>query len=80
MNPKQLANVLIKILGLYFCVDGVVRIISGMLNLFAVLTTRNGLGSIYAWLNPFTGLILAAIGFLFIVLSRPIADLLFKDE
>ena len=80
MNSKQLANVLIKILGLSFCVDGVVRAASGILNLFAMLTSRNGFGSAYLWLNPLTGLLLAVIGFLFIVFSRPIADFLFKDE
>ena len=80
MNPKQLANVLIKILGLSFCVDGVVRGASGILNLLAMLTSRNGLSATYLWVNPLTGLLLAAIGFLFIVLRRPITDLLFKDE
>ncbi len=80
MNQNQLANVLIKILGLYFCVDGFVRIVSGVLNLLAMLTSRNGFGSFYAWVSPFIGLILAAIGFLLIVLSRAIADILFKNE
>ena len=80
MNSKQLANVLIKILGLSFCVDGLVRAASGILNLFAMLAIRNNSSSIYIWLNPLTGLLLVVIGFLFIVLSREIADLLFKDE
>jgi len=79
MNQKQLANVLIKILGLYCCVDGLVRMLSGFLNLFAVLT-RGGFGSLYTWLNPFIGLVPLAIGFLFVVFSRSIADFLFKDE
>jgi hypothetical protein len=79
MNQKQLANVLIKILGLSFCVDGVVRAASGVLNLFAMLTSRNGLSAAYVWVTPLTGLLLATIGILFIALSRPIADLLFKD-
>ena len=80
MNQKQLANVLIKILGLYFCVDGFVRIVSSVISLLAVLTSRNGFGSLYAWVSPFTGLLMAAIGLLFILLSRAIADILFKDE
>jgi len=80
MKSKQLANVLIKILGLSFCVDGVVRAASGMLNLFAMLTIRNSSSSMYNWFNPLTGLLLAVIGFIFIVLSRPIASFLFKDE
>jgi len=80
MNQKQLANVLIKILGLSFCVDGLMRMASGFLNLFAVLTSRGGLGSLYTWFNPFIGLVPVIVGFLFIVLSRVIADFLFKDE
>jgi len=80
MKPKQLADVFIKILGLYFAVDGSVRIISGVLNLLVVVAGQRGFGSAYVWLNPFTGLILAVIGFLFIVFSRELADLLIKDE
>jgi hypothetical protein len=80
MNQKQLANVLIKILGLYFCVDGLVRIVSGVLNLLAVLMSRSGSGSLYTWISPFTGMIMAALGLLFILLSRAVADTLFKDE
>jgi len=80
MTQKQLANVLIKILGLSCCVEGVVRMGSGFLNLFATLTTRSGFGSMYAWFNPFIGLIPLVIGVLFILLSRVIAEFLFKDE
>ena len=80
MKQNQLANVLIKVLGLYFCVDGFVRIVSGVLNLLAVMTSRSGYGSLYAWVAPFTGMIMAAIGLLLVLLSRAIADTLFKDE
>ncbi len=80
MNQKQLANVLIKILGLSICVDGLVRMVSGFLNLFAVLTSRGGFGSLYTWFNPFVGLVPLVIGILFIFLSRAIAEFLFKDE
>ncbi|HXR04650.1 MAG TPA: hypothetical protein VN836_08075 [Verrucomicrobiae bacterium] len=80
MKQNQLANVLIKMLGLYFCVDGFVRIVSGLLNLLAALTNLRSFGSIYTWVAPFTGMIMAAIGLLFILLSRAIADALFKDE
>ena len=80
MKQNQLANVLIKVLGLYFCVDGFVRVVSGVLNLLAVMTSRSGYGSLYAWVAPFTGMIMAAIGLLLVLLSRAIADTLFKDE
>jgi len=80
MKQNQLANVLIKILGLYFCVDGFVRIVSGVLNLLAALTNLRSFGSLYTWISPFSGMIMAAIGLLLILLSRAIADALFKDE
>jgi len=79
MKQNQLANVLIKILGLYFCVDGFVRFVTGLLSLLAYMTSR-GFGALYTWVAPFTGMILAAIGLLLILLSRAIADALFKDE
>lgn len=80
MKQKELANVLIKVLGLYFLVDGGVRVISGALNLLGALTTLRTFGSFYTWVTPFTGMLLAAIGLLLILLSRAIADILFKDE
>jgi hypothetical protein len=79
MNQKQFANVLIKVLGIYFLVDGVIRIFSGVISLFSAMIAR-GISGIYLWATPVIGIILAIIGFLLIVLSQPIADLLFKDE
>jgi len=80
MNQKQLANVLIRILGLYFLVDGCVRTISGALNLLASLTNLRTFGSVYLWITPFTGMLLAAIGLVLILTSHALADILFKDE
>jgi len=80
MKQNQLANVLVKILGLYFLVDGGVRMISGALNLLGALTSLRTFSSFYVWVTPFTGMLLAAIGLLLILLSRAIAGLLFKDE
>jgi len=80
MKQSQLANVLIRILGLYFCVDGGVRIISGALNLLAALASLRAFGSLYTWIAPLTGMIMAAIGLLLILSSRALADIMFKDE
>ena len=80
MNQKQLANVLIRILGLYFLVDGGVRTISGALNLLASLANLRTFGSVYVWITPFTGMLLAAVGLVLILASRALADILFKDE
>jgi len=80
VNQKQLANVLIRILGLYFLVDGGVRTISGALNLLASLANLRTFGSVYVWITPFTGMLLAAVGLVLILASRALADILFKDE
>jgi|GEM_PF-1657159 hypothetical protein len=80
MNQKQLANVLIKVLGLSLCAQSGLHIVSGVFNLFAVLASRGGAGGLYLWLNPLSGVVLAIIGVLFIALSRDIADFLIKDE
>ena len=69
MQQKQLANVLIKILGLYFGVDGLVRIVSGVLNMLAVLTAAVASGHSIPGSVPFAGMIMAAIGMLFILLE-----------
>ncbi len=80
MTKKQLADVLIKILGLSFCVDGIIRVVSGVVTLFATLTSRFGAASAYVWVTPLSGLLLGLIGFLLIILSRAIADMMFRDE
>ena len=80
MTKKQMADVFIKVLGLYFCVDGVVRGLTGIFNIFASLFSRYGGISSYTWVTVFTGLVLGGIGVLLMVLSRSMADALFKDE
>jgi hypothetical protein len=79
MNQKQLADVLIKILGLSFGVDGVIRIFSGVISIFSEVI-RNGISGIYFWTTPLTGGALVLIAFLLIVLSQTIADVMFRDE
>ena len=81
MNQKQFASVLIKVLGIYFLVDGAIRVFSGVLVLFSSILGRGMMGTgIYLWTGPAAGIVLAAVGILLTVLSQPIADLLFKDE
>jgi hypothetical protein len=79
MNQKQLANVLVKILGLAICADSVVRIAAEMLNLFTTHVPTSAIHSIL-WNDLFSGVVLAVIGVTFIKLSRPIVDLLFQGE
>ena len=83
MNQRQLANVLIKILGLSLCAQSVTHILSSAISLFSVLTTtlRTGYsGGLYTWLSPLLGVTTAIIGLLFIFMSKPIAEMLFKEE
>ncbi|HEY3760157.1 MAG TPA: hypothetical protein VGN23_00210 [Verrucomicrobiae bacterium] len=79
MNQKQLANVLVKILGLYFAVDGIVRIFNGVITIFMEVINR-GLPGFYYWTSLLSGMLVGVIGFLLIVLSSVIADLMFRDE
>lgn len=82
MKPRPLANVLIKILGLSLCANGVSPVIqmfwqiygtgvpSGMLSMLS----GNLPGYFFASLAP------VGIGVVFIVFSRSIAAMLFSDE
>jgi hypothetical protein len=76
MNQKQLANVLVKILGLSLCTQGVLHIVSVIINSIVTVATRSSV----LLLNALSGLILGALGVLLIVQSRRICDKLFKDE
>jgi hypothetical protein len=80
MKSKQLANVLIKILGLSMCAHSVTPILNG---LFGVLTAPPSYASSYRssfWFYLVTGLIPAIVGIFLIVQSRLVTEKLFKDE
>jgi hypothetical protein len=78
MKSKQLANVLIKILGLSLCAQSVVRIVMGILS---ILTIRSNMGGgPFLWDNFLAGSIMVAIGIFLIIKSRNIAEYLFKGE
>ncbi|MCX6895426.1 MAG: hypothetical protein NTZ16_08030 [Verrucomicrobia bacterium] len=81
MKSKQLANVLIKILGLSVLVHGVPSVITGLTGLFGMLQVRGGGSrSDYFWLYPLSSVILVGFGIYLIVKSRDVAAFLFKDE
>jgi hypothetical protein len=80
MKPKQLANVLIKILGLSVCAHSIVPLLNG---LFGVLSAAQNYGSSYRsgfWFYLINGVIPAVIGIFLIVQSRLLTEKLFKDE
>jgi hypothetical protein len=90
MKPKQLANVLIKILGLSLCAHGVPALFgvvaSGIYLLIQAMHDGNPnsvnhysyMGySIFYWLSP---VVEFAIGIYLIARSRQLVEKLFKDE
>jgi uncharacterized membrane protein len=77
MKTKQLANVLIKILGLSVLVHSIPAIITGLFN----MVRARGVGSPGDyWFYPVSSVILTAIGIYLIVKSRDVAEFLFKNE
>ena len=90
MKPKQLANVLTRILGLSLCAHGIPSLIMVAVSSIALLVQRmhdgnpNGMNNyshmsypLIYWLSP---VIEFAIGIYLILRSRLIVEKLFKDE
>jgi len=77
MKTKQLANVLIRILGLSEVVHSLPAIISG---LYSVMRADGYGHSAEVWLYPVSSLVLAGLGVCLILKSRELAAWLFKDE
>jgi hypothetical protein len=81
MNSKQLANVLVKILGLSLCVSSAAGIINGVFRLLMILPR---LSSPYSpvWqslLYPLSSLVTLGIGIYLIARSRWVVDKLFTS-
>jgi phosphotransferase system glucose/maltose/N-acetylglucosamine-specific IIC component len=74
MKPKQLANVLVKILGLSIGVHGVLAIIDNLI----YNTAHNNFNVLL--LQIFVGLVRFVIGIFLIIRSLWIVEKLFKDE
>jgi hypothetical protein len=89
MKPKQLANVLIKVLGLSVCVRGFPAIVAAVVGAVEVLIRgmqdgHSSMGQFPIWTYSMTYLIQSLIefiaGILLIGYSRWLTDKLFKDE
>ena len=74
MKSKQLANVLIKVLGLSLCPQSVMHFFTGMANVLA-----NSRGQFF-WVNFVSGGLLAAMGIYFITRSQIVAGYLCRGE
>lgn len=81
MTPRQLANVLIKILGLSVCLRAIPAFLSNLLGIMYSLLPSHGDMVFYRLLTAFVGVgIEVAIGIFFILKSREITEFLFKGE
>ncbi len=82
MNSKQLANVLLKILGLWICVQCISPFISGFIRGFLSglhqETSSRPSGS--PWPSVVSSLVYFGVGVFFICRSRYLAQKMFKDE
>jgi hypothetical protein len=81
MKTKQLANVLIKLLGLSVAIHSIPNVVSMLYSAFGNAARFRPLGeSENWWIYPLSSLIVPAIGIYLIVRSRNVAECLFKDE
>lgn len=82
MKSKQLANVLIKIIGLYVCLCAIPRLVSGIAPLIAWVSGMpkwdNYLINFLA--DAIAGVIQFCIGMLLISKSRKLSEFWFKNE
>ena len=80
MKSKQLANVLIKILGLSVCLYGIPSFVSGFLKgLFYPAATGSNVPS-QSWVYTVGSLVYLVMGIFLILRSRYVAEKLFKGE
>lgn len=81
MKSKQLAHVLIKVLGLYICLLAIPGILSGILTVTLAQWADIGKDRASGMLNYSIGdAMQAAVGIIIIVKSRKIAEFWFKNE
>jgi hypothetical protein len=84
MKTKQLANILIKILGLSVIIHGIPSVITGIPTMLHNMGRSspgvNYTGVGYIWLYGFSSVILVVIGICLVVKSREVAAFLFKGE
>jgi len=84
MKPKQLANVLIRILGLSMIVEGLPSLINKFINWLQLAADNrtyayNG-GNSHLTILVLYGLLPIAVGIFLLLKSRWVTEKLFKDE
>lgn len=76
MTPLQLANVLIKILGLSVCVHSVPTLLQILLT-FGL--ARGGGNAMFSWTYAASSTLMLIVGFYLIMASRSVAESLFRE-
>ena len=80
MKSKQLANVLIKILGLSVCLHAIPGFVSGFLRGLLSYSERPNSVSSHEWVYAVGSAVYMVAGIMLIVCSRCVAEILFKRE
>lgn len=81
MKPKQLANVLIKILGLSVCAHAIPTLVSRVMIVFTPFqSVRFDVGMMQVFSTAVVFAVEIAVGIFLIGMSQKIADLLLKEE
>jgi hypothetical protein len=81
MKSKQLANVLIKTIGLYICLCAIPGFVSGVLLVFSSSLGVSWSEKLFSMASYAIGeVVQAAVGILIITKSRKIAEIWFKND
>ena len=84
MNQKQLANVLIKVVGVLVCAESVGGVFSAVLTMIQLLTDHargySQHNNLTVWTYPLMHLIQPVVGVWLVMRSRWLADKLFPDD
>ena len=80
MKTKQLANILIKILGLSVLVHAIPSFINALIPMLQAIAHPVIAIWNYYWLRPLADMVSVAIGIYLILKSRDVTAFLFKDE
>ena len=79
MKSKQLADILIKILGLSVFINGILAFVTGLFGIWQFENISRSVPATYTLLQPLHGLVSLVIGIILIVKSKNIAGYLYKN-
>jgi len=80
MKPSQLGSVLIKVLGLWMCVQGIAPFVSGFLRGLLSIAERGHGASDHDWIYAAGSGVYLLVGMIFIVRGRHLARCLFTRD